>query len=83
MRVEVLKRMLIVGHARALAPGGPALRALAPEQRAPRPWPDYKPYAILVAIIDLLYSVMFKVLSLHLYGTVYAEKYSYLFIYLL
>ncbi|KAL4703143.1 hypothetical protein ACJJTC_016744 [Scirpophaga incertulas] len=52
--------MLVIGHARALAPAGPPLRALTPEQRAPRPYSDYKPYVVFVALLDLLYTVMFK-----------------------
>lgn len=63
LRVEMLKRMLVTAHARALSPGGPAMRALAPDQRAVRPWADYKPYAIFVALIHQLYTVMFKVQS--------------------
>ncbi|KAL0896018.1 hypothetical protein ABMA27_012006 [Loxostege sticticalis] len=60
LRVDMLKRVLVIAHARGVAPGGPALRALAPEQRAARAWPDYKPYALMVAIVDQLYTVMFK-----------------------
>ncbi|CAH0722275.1 unnamed protein product, partial [Brenthis ino] len=60
LRVEMLKRVLLTAQARALAPGGPALRALAAAQRAPRPWPDYKPYAMFVALLHQLYTVMFK-----------------------
>lgn len=57
----MLKRLLLIGHVRAIAPGGPAMRALAGEHRAPKQWADYKPYALFVAIIDQLYNVMFKV----------------------
>ncbi|XP_052737360.1 protein purity of essence isoform X1 [Bicyclus anynana] len=60
VRVDMLARLLIVAHVRAVAPVGPALRALPADQRAPRPWPDYKPYAVFVALINLLYIVMFK-----------------------
>ncbi|CAG5041717.1 unnamed protein product [Parnassius apollo] len=60
VRVSTLKRALLVAQARGVAPGGPPLRALPPDHREPRPWPDYKPYALFVALIDLLYSVMFK-----------------------
>ncbi|KAJ0180973.1 hypothetical protein K1T71_003058 [Dendrolimus kikuchii] len=59
-KLDILKRLLLIGHVRAIVPGGPALRALQPEQRAPKPWADYKPYALFIAIIDQLYSVMFK-----------------------
>lgn len=57
----MMKRMLVVGHARDVARGGPALRALAPEHRAPRAWPEYKPYLIFLALVHQLYTVMFKV----------------------
>lgn len=57
----MLKRLLIIGHVRTIAPGGPAMRAIPPEHRAPKTWADYKPYALFVAIIDQLYTVMFKV----------------------
>ncbi|XP_028169370.1 E3 ubiquitin-protein ligase UBR4-like [Ostrinia furnacalis] len=60
IRLAMLKSVLVIAHARAVCPGGPALRALAPEQRPARAWPDYKPYALFVAIVDLLYNVMFK-----------------------
>ncbi|OWR51411.1 purity of essence [Danaus plexippus plexippus] len=46
LRLDMLKRLLVTGHVRAVCPGGPALRALSAEQRAARPWTDYKPYAI-------------------------------------
>ncbi|XP_041973883.1 protein purity of essence isoform X2 [Aricia agestis] len=59
VRVEMLKRMLLTAHARAVSPGAP-LRALAADQRAVRAWADYKPYAVFVALIHLLYTVMFK-----------------------
>lgn len=57
----MLKRLLVIGHVRAAIPGGPAVRALPSDQRAVKPWNDYKPYAFFVAIIDQLYTVMFKV----------------------
>ncbi|XP_061383112.1 E3 ubiquitin-protein ligase UBR4 isoform X4 [Danaus plexippus] len=60
LRLDMLKRLLVTGHVRAVCPGGPALRALSAEQRAARPWTDYKPYAIFVALIHQLYTVMFK-----------------------
>ncbi|CAH2989845.1 unnamed protein product [Chilo suppressalis] len=60
VRVEMLRRMLVIGHCRAVCPGGPALRALTADQRTPRPWTDYKPYALFVAVLDQLYTVMFK-----------------------
>ncbi|XP_013166692.1 PREDICTED: E3 ubiquitin-protein ligase UBR4 isoform X4 [Papilio xuthus] len=63
LRVSILKRLLVTAHVRAVAPAGPAMRALPPEHRAPKPWADYKPYAIFFAIIDLLYTVMFKNVS--------------------
>ncbi|XP_013144239.1 PREDICTED: E3 ubiquitin-protein ligase UBR4 [Papilio polytes] len=63
LRVSVLKRLLVTAHVRAVAPAGPAMRALAQEHRAPKQWADYKPYAIFFAIIDLLYTVMFKNVS--------------------
>ncbi|KAI8429559.1 hypothetical protein MSG28_000181 [Choristoneura fumiferana] len=59
-KIDTLKRLLVIGHVRALAPGGPAMRALAAKHRAPRPWADYKPYALFIAIVDQLYTVMFK-----------------------
>ncbi|XP_060810461.1 E3 ubiquitin-protein ligase UBR4 isoform X2 [Amyelois transitella] len=60
VRVEHLKRLLLTGHVRSVSPAGPALRSLPAEHRAPKPWPDYKPYAVFVAVVDQLYSVMFK-----------------------
>lgn len=60
LRVESLRRVITIAQARAAAPGGPALRALPPDHRAPKPWPDYKPYVTFVAVIDQLYNVMFK-----------------------
>ncbi|XP_069365949.1 E3 ubiquitin-protein ligase UBR4 isoform X13 [Maniola hyperantus] len=60
VRKDALERMLVIAHVRAVAPAGPAIRALPDEHRAPRPWADYKPYAVFVALIDQLYSVMFK-----------------------
>ncbi|XP_038209068.1 E3 ubiquitin-protein ligase UBR4 isoform X2 [Zerene cesonia] len=59
-RVEMLKRLIVTSHVRAVAAGGPQLRALSSEQRALRQWTDYKPYALLVALVDQLYTVMFK-----------------------
>ncbi|CAB3259165.1 unnamed protein product [Arctia plantaginis] len=63
LKVDMLKRLLVIGHVRAIAPGGPALRAVPPEHRAPKQWTDYKHYALFVAIIDQLYNVMFKNVS--------------------
>ncbi|KAG6463209.1 hypothetical protein O3G_MSEX013740 [Manduca sexta] len=63
LKVEQLKRLLLMGHVRAAHPAGPAVRALAPEHRAVKQWADYKPYALFVAIIDQLYNVMFKTVS--------------------
>ncbi|XP_068628453.1 E3 ubiquitin-protein ligase UBR4 isoform X2 [Battus philenor] len=60
LRLSTLKRLLVTAHVRSAAPGGPAMRALSADHRAPKPWADYKPYAIFVAILDLLYTVMFK-----------------------
>ena len=57
----MLKRLLIVGHVRAVAPAGPAIRALPAEHRTAKTWNDYKPYAFFIAIVDQLYTVMFKV----------------------
>lgn len=57
----MLGRLLIIAHARAVAPSGPAMRALPAEHRAPRAWADSKPYAVFLALIDQLYTVMFKV----------------------
>ncbi|XP_045509202.1 E3 ubiquitin-protein ligase UBR4 isoform X12 [Colias croceus] len=59
-RVEMLKRLIVTGHVRAVAAGGPQLRALSSEQRALRQWTDYKAYALMVALVDQLYMVMFK-----------------------
>ncbi|XP_061716898.1 protein purity of essence isoform X2 [Cydia pomonella] len=59
-KIDTLKRLLVIGHVRAIAPGGPALRAIAFKHRAPRPWADYKPYALFMALIDQLYTIMFK-----------------------
>lgn len=61
LKLDMLKRLLIVGHVRSVAPAGPAMRALPPDHRTPKQWADYKPYALLIAIIDQLYTVMFKV----------------------
>ncbi|KAF9795422.1 hypothetical protein SFRURICE_004794 [Spodoptera frugiperda] len=60
VKVDMLKRLLVIGHVRAVCPAGPAIRALPPDQRALKQWQDYKPYALFVAIIDQLYTVMFK-----------------------
>ncbi|XP_026324095.1 E3 ubiquitin-protein ligase UBR4 isoform X3 [Hyposmocoma kahamanoa] len=63
LKVDMLERLLIIGHVRAAAPGGPAMRALPADHRQVKPWADYKPYALFVAIIDQLYNVMFKNVS--------------------
>ncbi|CAH2243765.1 jg12683 [Pararge aegeria aegeria] len=60
VRLDMLVRLLIIGHVRAVAPVGPPIRALPAEHRAIRPWADYKPYALFVALIHQLYTVMFK-----------------------
>ncbi|CAH0600763.1 unnamed protein product [Chrysodeixis includens] len=63
VKVDMLKRLLVIGHVRAAIPGGPAVRALPTDQRVVKQWADYKPYALFVAIIDQLYTVMFKTVS--------------------
>ncbi|KAF9412274.1 hypothetical protein HW555_009165 [Spodoptera exigua] len=63
VKVDMLKRLLVIGHVRAVAPAGPAMRALPADHRAVKQWQDYKPYALFVAIIDQLYTVMFKNVS--------------------
>ncbi|XP_047533883.1 protein purity of essence isoform X2 [Vanessa atalanta] len=60
LRLDMIKRMLLLGHVRDVTRGGPAVRALTPEQRAPCTWPEYKPYVVFVALVDQLYNVMFK-----------------------
>ncbi|KAJ2946624.1 hypothetical protein O0L34_g12681 [Tuta absoluta] len=60
VKLDMLKRLLIIGHVRACAPTGPAMRALPADHRSVKTWPDYKPYALFVALVDLLYTVMFK-----------------------
>ncbi|XP_072935202.1 E3 ubiquitin-protein ligase UBR4 isoform X5 [Epargyreus clarus] len=59
-RVEMLRRVLVTAQARAAAPAGPAMRSLPVDHHAPKPWNDYKPYCVFLAIIDQLYNVMFK-----------------------
>nr|XP_049698343.1 protein purity of essence isoform X3 [Helicoverpa armigera] len=63
VKLDMLKRLLVIGHVRGAAPGGPAIRALPADLRAVAAWADYKPYALFVAIIDQLYTVMFKNVS--------------------
>ncbi|KAJ8734252.1 hypothetical protein PYW07_014803 [Mythimna separata] len=63
VKVDMLKRVLVIAHVRAAAPAGPALRALPADQRAVKTWNDYKSYAFFIAIVDQLYTVMFKTVS--------------------
>lgn len=55
-RVSLVRRMLVLAHARHLSPQG--CSALADQE--PKEFAVYKPYLLYLAMVDGLYTIMFK-----------------------
>ncbi|XP_042144242.1 E3 ubiquitin-protein ligase UBR4-like isoform X1 [Ixodes scapularis] len=58
-RVSLVRRMLVLAHARHLSPQG--CSALADQE--PKEFAVYKPYLLYLAMVDGLYTIMFKKVS--------------------